>query len=221
MFDAEVNIVASLRLLLKSVEVGVRRFIYVSTGGAAVGKPEYLPVDERHPVHPFSFYGISKHTVEHYLDVVSRYNPLSSVALRYPNVFGPRQDPRGEAGVVAIFLGRMLADSEVVINGDGDQERDFVYVEDIATANLRALDRGQGVISLGSGRGTSVNTIFQRLADLTGYSQPPQFGPPLPGEVYKISLSSAEAERQLGWRAETSVESALAKTAEWQRATKA
>ncbi len=128
LFDAEVNVVGSLNLIEAAKRYGVKRFVYISTGGAVFGEPVYLPCDENHPINPICQYGASKHTVEHYLYMYQVNYGLPYTVLRYPNVYGPRQDPRGEAGVIAIFTGQMLNGEPVVINGDGEQERDYVYV---------------------------------------------------------------------------------------------
>ena len=214
-FDAEVNILGSLRLIEACRAVGVGKLIYSSTGGAAVGEPQYLPVDEAHPVAPLSPYGISKHTVEHYLQYYGRTHGLRYTILRYPNVYGPRQDPEGEAGVVAIFARRMLAGQPVTIHGDGEQTRDFVHVDDIVQANLLALEQGDGgLYHLGSGIETSVNTIFTHLARATGCQQAPQYGPALPGEVRRICLDASKAARELGWRVTVPLDIGLTRTAE-------
>jgi len=201
MFDAEVNVLGSLNVIECAKRFSVKHFVYISTGGAIYGEPEYLPCDEMHPVNPLSQYGASKHSVEHYLYIYHVNYGLDYTVLRYPNVYGPRQDPRGEAGVVAIFTGQMLADEQVVINGDGDQTRDFVFVEDCARANLLALTRanGSGIYNLGSGRGTSVNEIFDDLRRITGYRRKPVHGPALVGEARTIYLDAAKARRQFEW----------------------
>ncbi len=212
--DASINVIGTVNLLENARHNGVRKVIYISTGGAVYGEPRYLPCDEEHPVDPLCPYGISKHTPEHYLALYQRLYQLKYTVLRYPNVYGPRQDPRGEAGVVAIFAGKMLRGERVVINGTGEQERDFVAITDIAAANLAALWYGdEEIINLGSGRGTSVNEIFAALAEITGYRQPPLFGPTKSGEVFKIYLTGDKARRLLRWRPTVSIEKGLAMTA--------
>ncbi len=215
-YDAEVNILGSLNLLEASKKYGVRGFIYSSSGGAVYGEPRYLPCDEAHPINPLSPYGVSKHTVEHYL--VQSGIPHS--ILRYANVYGPRQDPRGEAGVVAIFSRAMLHDEPVVINGDGAQERDFVYVEDVATANMLALevlvhDPTSRIYNVAVGAGTTIHEIFKTLKAITGYRPEPHYGPSLPGEVYKISLDARKITRELGWRPTVDLDHGLRTTVEW------
>jgi UDP-glucose 4-epimerase len=218
-FDADVNILGSINLIECARQYGVRRLIYISTGGAVYGEPEYLPCDENHPVNPICQYGASKHTVEHYLYMYKVNYGLDYTVLRYPNVYGPRQDPHGEAGVVAIFTGQMLRDEQVVINGDGEQERDFVYVEDCARANLLALqaEQGLGILNLGSGQGTTVNEIYRRLRELTGYRREAVYGPPKLGETRRIYLDASKARRELDWQPRISLAEGLERTVEYFR----
>jgi UDP-glucose 4-epimerase len=200
LFDADVNVRGTLNLLEAARTHGIRKVIYISSGGAAYGEPKYLPCDEDHPIDPICQYGVSKHVVEHYLFVYRHLYGLDYSVLRYPNVYGPRQDPHGEAGVVAIFSGKMLANEPVTINGTGEQERDYVYVADCARANVLALNNGSGTIyNLGSNRGTSVNLLFSTLANIIGYSAEPRFGPAKAGETFKIYLDGTRARDQLDW----------------------
>ncbi len=165
LFDAEINILGSLQLLQKAVQVGVKRFIFASTGGAIYGEPLFAPQTEAHPANPLSPYGCAKLAVEHYMGYFRAVHGLSTVALRYGNVYGPRQNSKGEAGVVAIFIDRLLRGETVTINGDGEQTRDFVYVGDVVAANLAVTDsREAGPFNVGTGVETSVN----RLAALLG-----------------------------------------------------
>ncbi|MFQ5873389.1 MAG: NAD-dependent epimerase/dehydratase family protein [Dehalococcoidia bacterium] len=217
--DADVNLVGSLHLLEQCREYGVEKFIYISSGGAVYGEPQTLPCPEDHSLQPRSPYGASKLAVEIYLPIYRELCGLRYTTLRYANVFGPRQDPYGEAGVVAIFAGQMLQGERVTINGTGEQERDFVYVEDVARANLACLEAGDGqAYNIGSGVGTSVNTVFGHLKGLTSYGREPYFGPPKEGEVFKIYLDVAKAERELGWKPSVSLEDGLARTVEHMRA---
>lgn len=213
-FDADVNILGSLNLMESARHHGVRKFIYISSGGAVYGEPEYLPCDEDHPVNPICQYGASKHTVEHYLFMYHANYGLDYTVLRYPNVYGPRQDPNGEAGVVAIFTGQMLAGEQVTINGDGEQQRDFVFVGDCARANLLALtsDDSTGIYNLGSGFGTSVKDIFQELKQITEYSRAPMYGPPKLGETRRIWLEAEKAGRELRWQPTIDLGTGLAQT---------
>jgi len=221
-FDASVNIMGSINLLELSVKYGVRKFIYISSGGAIYGEPFYIPCDEEHPVKPLSPYGITKYVVEHYLYYFYKNYGLDYVILRYPNVYGPRQDPYGEAGVVAIFISRMLKGNDVIINGDGNQERDFVYIDDIVEANLLSLkfsNEGEGridpVFNLGTGKGTTVNELFLKIAGITGYKKKPLHGPPRKGEVYKISLDAKKASKFLKWQAKIDLDEGLKRTVSW------
>lgn len=200
-YDAEVNILGSLNLLQRARQHGVQRVIYASTGGAVYGEPQYLPCDESHPIRPLSPYGASKHTVEHYLQLYHQLYGLGYTILRYANVYGPRQDPHGEAGVIAIFTNAMLAGAQTTIHGDGLQERDFIYVGDCARANLAALEQNRdGIFNVGTGAGTTINDLFDRLAALTGYAHPRQHGPARLGDVYRSYLDVALAARELGWQ---------------------
>ncbi len=208
----EVNILGSIILLEMARKYECRRFIYASTGGACYGEPEFLPVTEEHPINPLDPYGISKHAVEHYLYSYRHNFDLSYVVLRYPNVYGPRQDPLGEAGVVAIFTNLMLQGKQPTINGSGEQQRDFVYVGDVARANVLALDRGDGIYNIGSGIPTDVNTIFAELKAITGYPGEAHYGPPKPGEVFRIYLDASKARRELDWEPTVSLNEGLTRT---------
>ena len=213
LFDAEVNVLGSIRLVEAARQYGVQRFVYISTGGAVYGEPEYLPCDEAHPINPICPYGISKHTVEHYLFLAHYNYGLNYTVLRYPNVYGPRQDPHGEAGVVAIFCGRMLRQEPVTIYGDGLQERDFLYVGDCARANLLAVQQAQdGIYNLGTGRGANINELFDILREITHYPLRPGYGPAKVGETYKIYLQAAKAARNLGWQPTLSLSEGLSQT---------
>lgn len=218
-FDAQVNILGSLNLIECAKRHAIKRFVYISTGGAVYGEPEYLPCDEAHPINPICQYGASKHTVEHYLYLYQFNYGLPYTVLRYPNVYGPRQDPHGEAGVVAIFAGQMLSNQPVVINGDGGQVRDFVYVGDCARANLLALHEAptHALYNLGSGRGTSVNEIFAKLQAITGFEQPPLHGPAKVGETRQIYLDATKAQNQLGWSPQVDLDTGLSHTVDYFR----
>jgi len=220
LFDADVNVLGSLNVIECAKQYHVKRFVYISTGGAVFGEPIYLPCDEDHPINPICQYGISKHTVEHYLYLYQANYGLPYTVLRYPNVFGPRQDPHGEAGVVAIFTAQMLTDQQVVINGDGDQLRDYVYVGDCARANLLALTAPhEGCIyNLGSQQGTSVNQIFAALKKVTGYARDPQYGPAKLGETRRIYLDARKAQLELGWEPLVSLEAGLEQCVNYSRA---
>jgi len=215
---ADVNVLGSLNILECCRTNRTRKVIYASTGGAVYGEPETLPVDELHPINPLDPYGASKHHVEHYLHLYHVNFGLDYTVLRYPNVFGPRQDPYGEAGVIAIFSVQMLKRDPVIINGSGEQERDFVHVSDVAQANLLALSKGGGkILNIGSGKGISINDIARMLSNLTEYQGKIQHGPAKPGEVFKIFLDSVEARNSLGWEAKIPMEVGLSGTVDFFR----
>lgn len=213
LFDADVNIMGSLNILKNSIDSGARKFIYISSGGAVYGEPRYLPVDEEHPINPNCQYGISKHTVEHYLHLHSQLDGLRYTVLRYPNVYGPRQNPYGEAGVNAIFIGQMLRNEACTIFGDGEQLRDYVYIGDIVSANRIVLEKGDNQIyNLGSEKGTSVNEIHHRLKELIGFRGQASYQDPRKGEIRKIYLSPAKARSELGWEARVTLEEGMRRT---------
>ena len=210
---AEVNIIGSLNLLQLARQYGTRKVVYASTGGACYGEPVYLPADEQHPINPLDPYGASKHTVEHYLYLYRLHFGLDYVILRFPNVYGPRQDPHGEAGVVAIWTAQMMAGEQARINGSGEQERDFVYVGDIARANVLGLTKGSGIIAnLGSGVGTSINDLFGMLKQSTGYQGDRMHTPAKQGEVFRSFITNDVARRELGWQPTIPLQEGLDRT---------
>jgi UDP-glucose 4-epimerase len=216
--DAEVNILGALHLFDACRAAGVRRVVYASTGGALYGDPEQLPAGEDTPIRPLSPYGISKYVGEHYLRVLAGAG-MTWAVLRYSNVYGPRQDPTGEAGVVAIFTRAMLSGRTPTIFGDGAQTRDFVYVGDVARANvIAATIEASGVANIATGRETSVNEVYRALAALTGVSAPACYAAPREGEVYRIVLDVGRARTWLGWTPSTPLADGLRRTVEWFRA---
>ncbi len=216
--DAEDNILGSLNLITNCVQFGVKRVIYASTGGAIYGEAQYLPADENHPVNPISQYGISKHTVEHYLYLYSTLYELDYVILRYANVYGPRQNPFGEAGVVAIFATQMLTRKQPTIFGPGDKTRDYIHVSDVTEANILALDRGKNtILNIGTEVETSDQEIFDTLADVLGYEAPPTYAPVRKGEVYRICLKCSKARQEIGWSPRLSFKEGIAGTADYYR----
>lgn len=216
--DAEINVLGTINLLKLAVENGVRRFINTSSGGCVYGEPESLPVSEDAPRHPDSPYGVSKNVAEEYLRYYHRSYGLSFCTLAPANVYGPRQNPFGEAGVVAIFTGRMLEGKAPVIYGDGEQTRDFVYVDDVVDAYRAALNGGDGeFFNLGTGVETSVNQLYRMLADILDFEEKPEYAPPRAGELSRIALDSGKAARMLGWSPRTSLADGLARTVEWYR----
>jgi UDP-glucose 4-epimerase len=219
LFDADVNILGSINVIECAKEFGIKHFVYISSGGAAYGEPERVPCVETDPINPICQYGASKHTVEHYLYMYHVNYGMNYTVLRYPNVFGPRQDPRGEAGVVAIFTGKMLLGEPVLINGDGEQTRDYVFVGDCARANYLAvtIDHAPGIYNIGWGLPTSVNQIFTGLAAITEYNQPAQHGPAKLGETRHIYLDASKARKDLGWAPTSTLEEGLRETVEYFR----
>lgn len=214
--DGRVNVLGFINLLQHALRAGVRKVVYASTGGALYGEPDRIPADEDHPVRPLSPYGTSKYVGELYLGLYRRLGGLRSFILRYANVYGPRQDPYGEAGVVAIFAAAMLAGRAPTIFGDGTQTRDFVYVEDVARANLLATQTdAEGAVNIGTGIETPIKEIHDRLAALTRHAAAPVYGPPREGDVYRIALDAARAARMLGWRPQVDLQTGLQRTAEW------
>jgi UDP-glucose 4-epimerase len=215
-FDATQNILGTLNLLEAARQVGVGRFIYISSGGAMYGSPQHLPMGELHPSNPVSPYALSKHTGERYVRVYGEEHGLFWTSLRYANVYGPRQDPHGEAGVVAIFCQNLLDGVAPEIHWDGEQTRDFVYVKDCASASLAALQAdGNRAYNVGTGVGTSINTLLDTLMDVTGLQVTPRRGPRRPGDARHSYLDCARIERELGWRATTSLHAGLEQT--WQQ----
>ncbi|MBE0479480.1 MAG: NAD-dependent epimerase/dehydratase family protein [Dehalococcoidia bacterium] len=216
--DATVNILGSLNVLANCVRANVSRFIYASSGGAVYGDVNYLPADEAHPINPISQYGVSKHTVEHYIQLYSTLHGLKYVILRYGNVYGPRQNPFGEAGVVAIFAIQMLTGKQPVIFGPGNKTRDYVHVSDVAAANVHALEHGDDcILNIGTGRETSDQEIFDTLADTLSYPSSPSYAPVRKGEVYRICLECSKAREQLGWVSRLSLKEGIALAADYYR----
>jgi UDP-glucose 4-epimerase len=214
-YDASVNVLGGLNLLKQSAVYGVRKFIYISSGGAMYGEPDHdsLPVAETAPVQPLSPYGASKQALEAWLGVYQRTFGLDYTVLRYANIYGPRQGIREEGAVVAVFATRMAADQPVTIDGNGQQTRDFVYVGDCVTANLAALERGSGgAFNVGTGKETSIREIFDLMAEVSGYGQQPRFGPARKGDVVRIVLDPSLAQDKLGWRADMPLFDGLSRT---------
>ena len=212
-YDASVNVLGGLNLLRASAATGVRKFVYISSGGAMYGEPDSIPVREDAAVRPLSPYGASKQALEAWLGVYQRTFGLDFSVLRYGNIYGPRQGIREEGAVVAVFATRMAAGQSVTIDGTGQQTRDFVYVGDCVTANLAALERGSGgAFNIGTGQERSVRDIFDAMARVSGYSRDPEFGPPRRGDVMRIALDPARAARELGWKAAMSLEEGLRRT---------
>ena len=217
-FDASINVMGTVTLLQASVRHGVRRFLFASTGGAIYGDTDLVPTPEDAPAIPMSPYGASKLAAEVYLRTFHALHGLSYAALRYANVYGPRQDPHGEAGVVAIFAQRLLSGETARINGDGKQTRDFVYVGDVAEANARALTSDVvGSFNVGTGVETDINAIFQVLKRLSGNNQSEVHGPAMPGEQRRSVVDARKIQKVMGWRPQTSLEAGLDATVRYFR----
>jgi len=215
LFDARVNIVGALGLLELAVKHNVRKFLYASTGGASYGEVDTVPVDESHPTRPICHYGVSKLTLERYLFLYQHLYGLNYTVMRYPNVFGPRQNPYGEAGVVAIFALQMLRGDQPTIFGDGSKTRDYVFIDDIVNANLALLEQGDGeILNLGSGVPTSDYEIFESVRVATHYSGSPKYAPVRPGEVAHIALDGTRVRIVTGWQPRTSLKDGIARTVE-------
>ncbi len=213
LFDAEVNILGSLNLLRHCAAHGVKRVIFASTGGAIYGEQDTFPAGEDHALRPLSPYGVSKLSVENYLFYFSAVHGLEHVSLRYANVYGPRQNPHGEAGVVGIFTSRMLAGETPIINGDGKQTRDYVFVDDVVAANLLALShRGSGVFNVGTGIETSVNQLFKIIRSMAMPECQEKHGPAKKGEQLRSSIDSSRARQRLGWKPAVGLEEGLRRT---------
>ncbi len=210
--DAMVNVVGGINVCRAAVMAGCSQLVYANTGGALYGEPEYLPCDEDHPKRPISPYGLSKCTVEQYLPVLLPAS-MGVKVLRPANVYGPRQDPHGESGVVAIFASRMARGEPVTIFGDGGHTRDYVYVDDVVDAHELALESGNSLtVNIGSGAETSVHELFRAMSAVSGYDLPPQPADERPGDVRRICLDSTRAHDLLGWRPSTSLAEGLRKT---------
>jgi UDP-glucose 4-epimerase len=212
-FDAGINVIGMINVIAAGVASGVGRIIFSSSGGAIYGEQSVFPAPEGHPVNPASPYGLSKKVGEMYLDWYSRAYGLRYIALRYANVYGPRQDPLGEAGVCAIFTGRMMEGCEVTLNGDGGQTRDFVFVGDVVAANIAALTADhRGPVNIGTGIETSVNEVFEALAAATAYPHPRKHGPGMPGEQRRSVIDPSLAQKVLGWKAAVPFRDGIEKT---------
>jgi UDP-glucose 4-epimerase len=212
-FDAQENILGSLNLCQAAVQAGVEKIIFASTGGAIYGDQAPIPAVETERATPECPYGVAKLAVEHYLHFYHREYGIVPISLRYANVFGPRQNGMGEAGVVAIFIEKFLAGLQPVINGDGLQTRDFVYVGDIVAANLLALDYPEpGIFNIGTGRETDILTIYLKLQHLAGSPLGPVHGPAKPGEQRRSALDARLAQEKLGWRPQVSLDQGLSQT---------
>jgi len=217
-FDAQVNILGTLNVLQQAVKYGTRKVIFASSGGAIYGEQDIFPAPESHPIRPLSPYGISKLNGEQYLAYYQRVSGIQHVILRYSNVYGPRQDPEGEAGVVAIFMGKMLAGEQPIINGNGRQTRDFVFVDDVVEANLAAMGKEvQGIYNVGTAEETSINDLFRLLVELTNAGCKELHGPAKKGEQARSVVDFSRLRQELGWEPKVPLREGLKRTVEFFR----
>ncbi len=215
-FDADTNIIGTINLLQNAVKTKVKKFIFASTGGAVYGEQEYFPADENHPTSPLSPYGISKLSVEKYLFFYKAQYNLNYSILRYANIYGPRQNPHGEAGVVAIFSSRLLKGEQPVINGDGKQTRDYTFVKDVVKANLLILDdKKSDIYNVGTGTETDVNDLFNKINKLIGKGQVEKHGPAMPGEQLRSVITSEKLKQKFNWSPSTLIEAGLKNTVKY------
>jgi UDP-glucose 4-epimerase len=217
LLDADLNITGTLNLLVAAVEVG-SRFVFSSSGGQVYGEPEEIPTPETAPLRPVSPYGVSKLAAEQYLYQAHVQHGFGYAALRYSNVYGPRQNPHGEAGVVAIFCEGLLGRRRFKIHGPGTDTRDYVYVADVVRANLLALDsQRSGHYNIGSGRETDVNTLYALVARRFGSNAEPEHGPERPGDIRRSAVDASLAARELGWQPEVGLDEGIGRTVDWFR----
>ncbi len=216
-YDANVNVIGMLNVLEAAVKAGTRKVIFASSA-ATYGAVGTMPVDETSPQMPESPYGITKMVTEHYLRFFKAQHGLDYTALRYGNVYGPRQDPNGEAGVIAIFLGKFLQRQGVRIDWDGEQTRDYVYVGDVVRANAAAVDKGSDeIFVIGTGKKTSVNEIYRAMVEVTGFEAPVTHAPRRPGDAREVYFNPAKAKRELGWEAQVPLMEGMRKTYDYFR----
>jgi UDP-glucose 4-epimerase len=212
-WDARINVEGTINLLEAARAAGARRLINTSTGGAIYGEGQILPAPENHPVAPEAPYGLSKYCAENYCEVFLRMHGVSSVSLRYGNVYGPRQDPLGEAGVIAIFCGKALAGENPTVFGDGLQTRDYIYVGDVVDANLAAAERDvTGPINIGTGVETNVLELVDAIRPMANGAFEPEHAPPRLGEVNRIALDASRAKAELGWEPRVGLDEGLRQT---------
>jgi len=218
LFDANTNILGTINLLQSCVKTGVKKIIFASTGGAIYGEQDYFPADEAHPTSPISPYGITKLTIEKYLYFYHLEHKLDYTILRYANVYGPRQNPFGEAGVVAIFANKLLKGKQPVINGSGEQTRDYVFVKDVVKANLLAVkDKQSDIYNVGTATETNVNKIYKTLNDTIGNGQEEKHGPAAAGEQQRSVITSEKLYKKFNWKPATSIKEGLEKTVNYFR----
>ena len=215
-YDADINVKGFLNLMEAGRKNGLKKVIFASTGGAIYGEPEYVPQDEVHPLQPLSPYGITKLVTERYLFFYEQSYGIQWIALRYANVYGPRQNPHGEAGVVAIFIEKMLVNELAFINGNGEQIRDYVYVKDVVQANIKALNYPKsGIFNVGTGKESTVITLFRNLKQLTLTTIPEDYKPAKAGEQMRSVISTEKITKEMGWVCQYDLKVGLAETVGW------
>ncbi len=216
-FDAEVNVIGALNVFQGALAAKVKKVVFASSGGTIYGSPTQIPTPETHPQRPESPYGVAKKAGGDYLHYYHQIHGLNYAATAFANVYGPRQDPHGEAGVVAIFTGLFLERRRPTIFGTGDQTRDFVYVDDVVDALTRAAERGEGIINIGTGDETSVNDLYASMSRATGYTDTPNYAAARAGELDRSALAIDRAGTELGWKPFTSLDEGVSRTIEWFR----
>jgi UDP-glucose 4-epimerase len=216
--DAELNVVAALRLFQAMIEDGVQKIVFASSGGAAYGEPHYAPQDEQHPLNPLSPYGCAKLAIDQYLGFFRHVHGVKAVSLRYGNVYGPRQRKDGEAGVIAIFAGAILDSQTPRINGTGEQTRDYVFVEDVVRANVAASELDlDGIYNVGTGTETSVNALYAALTRALGIDTPAEHGPAKAGEQLRSVLDGSRLRKTANLPEPVQIEEGMRRTVEWLR----
>jgi UDP-glucose 4-epimerase len=215
-YDGDINVLGTINILEIIRKYNINKIVFASSGGAVYGEPNYLPVDENHSINPLSPYGLSKYVGEEYIKLYNRLYGIEYAILRYSNVYGERQDPKGEAGVISIFIDKMLKNENPIIFGDGNQTRDFVYVGDVAKANIMALNWKNEVVNIGTGKETSVNELFNIIKNEIGFKGNAIYDKPREGEVYRIYLDIKKA-KSLGWKPEVGLKEGIKRVVNWMK----
>ncbi len=213
-YDANINVLGTINILNLMRKYDIQKIIFASSGGAVYGEPEYLPVDENHKISPLSPYGLSKYAGEEYIKLYNRLYNIEYCILRYSNVYGERQDPRGEAGVISIFIERIINNKRPVIFGDGNQTRDFIYVGDVVDANILAMNWKNEIVNIGTGKETTINELYNIISRELNFKDKPIYDKPREGEVYRIYLNIDKA-KSLGWQPKTTLQEGIKRVINW------